>query len=124
MQAFVNIDDSMRSVSGRIEGIPEGGVLTVWKIQTNTKDGKASYHIVHIGISPSGKRAPWLERLGEKILNMEPMDQSNIPDWYSLATNNKQQCQALLHRELLFSGIISEEMTYSATLLALFGITT
>jgi hypothetical protein len=71
--------------------LPKCGLLTVWRIHTNTQDGRASHHVVRIAITQDGERAPWLER-------------------------------EILHRELIYSGIISEEMSYSATLLAMFGI--
>jgi hypothetical protein len=51
-------------------------------------------------------------------------DSRSMPadSWKETVTRHKQKVQELLHRELLYSGIISEEMSYSASLLAVFGI--
>jgi hypothetical protein len=69
-----------------------------------------------------GDRAPWLEKLGDKILGMADSGSMHTDDWQEIVARHKQKVQELLHRELLYSGIISEEMTYSASLLAVFGI--
>jgi hypothetical protein len=66
-----------------------------------------------------GDRAPWLERLGDKILGIEPTRSEPIGDWRGLALEKKQRVQELLHRELSYSGIINEEMSYSALPLAI-----
>ena len=52
--------------------LPKCGLLTVWRIHTNTQDGRASHHVVRIAITQDGERAPWLERLNEKLLSLTP----------------------------------------------------
>lgn len=74
------------------------------------------------GFTVDGDRAPWLEKLDEKILNKSGSDPSNIVFWQNTASQQRQKIQELLHRELLYSGIISEDMSYSAPLLAVFGV--
>ena len=122
MRLFLELDTTDRSLYGKLHGIPGGGALTIWKINSQTKDGQSSHHVVHIGMTPEGDRAPWLERLGVKLLSITSAKSINLQDWQAVATRHKQRAQELLHRELNYSGIISEEMSYSANLLAVFVI--
>ncbi|MCL7412856.1 MAG: SNF2-related protein [ANME-2 cluster archaeon] len=122
MQDYINLSESNRAVFGKLEGIPSGGLLTVWKVNTRTKDGQTSHHIIRIGMTIEGDRAPWLEQLKEKILHKKGSNSNNSEFWQNIASQQRQRIQELLHRELLYSGIISEDMSYSAPLLAVFGI--
>ncbi|AJY71398.1 helicase [Geobacter sulfurreducens] len=110
-----------RALVGKLNGIAGGGVLTFWKISTHGKDGQASHHIVRIGMNGDGDRAPWLERLEDKILGMQASSVS-ADQWKTLAASKKTRLQELLHRELSYSGIINDDMSYSATPLAVVGI--
>jgi hypothetical protein len=67
-------------------------------------------------MNAEGDRAPWLERLDNKILAMQS-PATPAERWQSLAANKKCRLQELLHRELSYSGIINDEMSYSASLL-------
>ena len=72
-------------------------------------------------MNTDGDRAPWLERLGDKLLGMQPP--SALPEqWKTLTTSKKARLQELLHRELRYSGIINEEMSYASMPLAVVGI--
>ncbi|MDZ7581741.1 MAG: helicase-related protein [Deltaproteobacteria bacterium] len=110
-----------RALAGKVEGLIGDGVLTFWKISTHGKDGQATHYIVKIGMNPDGDRAPWLEKLDDKFLGMRAPSESS-EKWQALAANKKSRLQELLHRELSYSGIINEEMSYSATPLAIVGI--
>ncbi|MDA0524209.1 DEAD/DEAH box helicase [Methanococcoides alaskense] len=122
MQSYIELDETNRAVFGRLKGITEGGLLTVWKVNTQTKDGQTAHHIVRIGMTTDGDRAPWLEQLGEELIGIRHSNSKDIDFWKSTATRQRQRIQELLHRELLYSGIINEEISYSAPLLAVFGI--
>ncbi len=111
-----------RALAGKISGITGGGLLTIWKINIQGKDGQTSHHIVRIGMGIDGDRAPWLEHLDEKLLAMDAPTSKTPDKWRMLAINKKLRLQELLHRELNYSGIINEEMSYSATPLAVVGI--
>ena len=102
-------------------GVDGEGLLTLWKISTHGKDGQENHHIVKIGMNLDGDRAPGLERLDEKILVMRQSSRS-VEKWKMLATRKKARIQELLHRELNYSGVINDEMSYSATPLAVLGI--
>lgn len=122
MRQYSSLDTGTRAIEGRLKGIPGSGLLTIWKINTQSKDGKASHHIVRIGMTEEGSRATWLEQLKDRLLGIEPPKSVSLENWKMLALQNKQRLQELLHRELNYSGIINDEMSYSAELLALFGI--
>ncbi|NOQ46593.1 MAG: hypothetical protein GQ559_07975 [Desulfobulbaceae bacterium] len=122
MQLYLNLAEHNRAVFGRIEGVAGEGLLIVWKIDTHAKDGQSSHHVVNIAMTDTGERAPWLERLGNKLLTMEPAVSNDSQTWQSLATEYKQRSLELLHRELLYSGVISDEMSYSAKIVSVFGV--
>ncbi|MCP3889370.1 MAG: hypothetical protein GY702_10925 [Desulfobulbaceae bacterium] len=122
MQLYLNLSKHERAVFGRIEGVAGEGLLIVWKIDTNAKDGQSSHHVVNIAMTDTGERAPWLERLGDKLLTMEPTVAHDGQRWQNLARKHKQKSQELLHRELLYAGVITEEMSYSEKIVPMFGI--
>ncbi|MCK5684185.1 helicase, partial [bacterium] len=122
MQQYLNLAEVERAVFGKIEGVAGEGLLIVWKIDTHAKDGQASHHVVNIAMTDTGERAPWLERLGDKLLTMEPAVSHDSRLWQNMAAKHKQRSQELLHRELLYSGVISDEMSYSAKIVSVFGI--
>lgn len=122
MTQHSDLEPNLRSVAGKIEGLPGGGLLTAWKINTQAKDGQTSHHIVRIGMTKDGDRAPWLERLEDRVLGIAPATSIPIEHWRRLAIEKKQRMQELLHRELSYSGIINEEMSYSALPLAIIAL--
>jgi hypothetical protein len=83
---------------------------------------QVSHHIIRIGMSTEGERAPWLERLEDDLLGMQAPSSKTPDEWKELAADKKSHLQELLHRELGYSGIINEEMSYSAIPLAIVGI--
>ncbi len=124
MTRFSELDPATRAVAGRIKGLPDGGLLTAWKVTAQGKDGQSSHHVVRIGINKAGVRAPWLEGLEQKVLGMESPTHSAHEHWRQCAVHNKQRLQELLHRELRYSGIINDEMSYSAAPVAIIGLET
>ena len=122
MDKYSAVEMGPRALAGKGHGLLDAGLLTYWKISTHGKDGQTGHHIVRIGMSTDGDRAPRLERMGEKLLGMQPPTSNAIEKWKTLAVKKKAYLQVLLHRELSYSGIINEEMSYSSILLALFGI--
>ena len=119
MGSYAESDANSRAIAGILEGLPGGGLMTIWKINTQGKDGGASHHIIRIGMNMEGDRAPWLERLEHDILGIAQPASMHIEKWREFTLAKKQRLQELLHRELSYSGIINEEMSYSALLLAI-----
>jgi len=122
MKQHSDLDPAARAIVGRVRGLAGGGLLTIWKVNAQGRDGLSSHHIVRIGMNKDGERSPWLERLEDKILSTEPPTSAATDNWRRLALERKQRLQDLLHRELTYSGVISEQMTYSAVPLALIGL--
>lgn len=121
MRQYSSADAGPRALIGKVNGISGEGLLTFWKISTQGKDGQASHHVVRIGMNPEGDRAPWIERLDDKILGMQsPITPAER--WKTLANQKKARIQELLHHEMNYSGIINDEMSYSATPLAVVGV--
>ena len=79
-------------------------------------------HIISIAITEDGDRAPWLEKLGERLPGLIGSRSGSIDKWRSLALRHKQKIREILNRELQYSGVIEENTTYSSRLLAIFGI--
>ena len=115
------LESEGRALVGRLAGIPESGVLSVWKISTHGKAGERGLHIVRIGMNTSGDRAPWLEKLGDRLLGMQS-GQKSLVEWQSLLGRQKSRLQELLHRELDHAGLVNDETSYSAEVLALVGV--
>lgn len=111
-----------RAIAGKINGINESGLLTIWKVIVQGKDGQTNLKIVKIGLSQDGSRAPWLERLKDNLLSINDSTSNKVDDWKSFATTMKQRLLELLHRELIYSGSINEDMSYSAVPLAIIGV--
>jgi len=122
MRQYSALDPGTRAVTGRVRGLAGGGLLTIWKVDAQGKDGQSTHHVVRIGMNKNGDRAPWLERLGDKVMAMESSTSVAMKDWQQLARDNKQRLQELLHRELNYSGIINEESSYSAVPLAVIAL--
>lgn len=119
---FIEAGTSTRALAGKANGIRQGGLLTIWKVNTQEKDGQIHHHIVRIGISPDGTRAPWLERLDDALLCLDAPVSTTLEEWKTIANNNKTSVQELLHRELSYSGVIDDETSYAAMLLAMVGM--
>lgn len=119
---YTSLDNTDRAVVGKIEGIASSGLLYVWLVKTESKDSQLSKHIIPIAITEDGDRAPWLEKLGERLLGLNGSQSGDISKWKTLAGSNKQKIREILHRELQYSGVIEENTTYSFKLLAIFGI--
>ncbi len=111
-----------RALAGRISDAAEAGLLTIWKIHTQGKDGQSGNHIVRIAVDRNGDRSPHIERMHAKLLELTPPSESAASEWQTLASKHKAKIHDTLHRELLYSGIITAEMSYSAEPIAIVGI--
>ncbi|NPV69259.1 MAG: DEAD/DEAH box helicase family protein [Firmicutes bacterium] len=118
----LGLPEAGRGLIGKISALPEGGLLSVWLVTVNSANGKPGRHVVRIGITREGERAPWLERLGARLASMSEAGGSATGTWKDIAMRNKARLQEMLHRELFYQGIISEGADYSASLLALLAI--
>jgi len=115
-------DAGSRAIAGRIGGDLGHGLLTIWKVTVQGKDGQKNVDIVKIGLSEDGSRLPRLEQIEDGVLRIDaPTSEATIV-WKRLAEHSKQQILQMLHRELIHSGRVNENMSYLAVPLALVGI--
>lgn len=121
MRQYAALPAGQRAIAGKMDGIVGEGVLTFWKVSTRAKDGQTGHHIVRIAMNPDGDRAPWLERLGDKLLALQSPSKP-VETWQAMANGKKSRFLELLHRDLSYRGIINEDMSYAATPLAVVGI--
>lgn len=119
LREYSESDTAGRAVSGKITAIPGNGLLMVWKVTVQTRDGQTHIRIVKIGIDENGLRTQWLERIGDQLLGMTAPETISPSSWRQSAMAMKQRIGELLHKELVFSGSINEEMSYLAVPLAL-----
>ena len=90
------------------------GFLVYWKIHVLTAQGKSSFHIIKIGIAPSGEREPALER-GQAFYPA----QINVPvDWNAC----QKSARDILMREMEYEGVIPEGASYSLQPLAIYAV--
>lgn len=122
MTKSVELPETFRAIFGTLDGVPGGGLTTIWKIHTHAKDGRSANYIVRIGMTNEGERAPWLEKMDDRLLGLVPADMDNVAIYRSNAVNSKARAQELLHRELIYSGKTDETMSYSSTLLGMVGV--
>lgn len=124
LRQYTVSEAGFRAIIGKLGGLTGSGLLTIWKVTVQGKDGQANLKIVKIGLSEEGSRAPWLERIEDDLLKLNVPVNKTIDDWRIFAANMKQRIVEILHRELLFSGLINDDMSYSAIPLAIIGIET
>ena len=122
LNKYSSLPNANRAIVGKLGGIATAGLLYFWLVQTQGKDAQISKYIVPIAVSEDGDRAPWLENLGEQLLTMSEIEPDLVSSWKALAIKNKRKIEEILHRELQYSGKVEENMTYSSTIIGIYGI--
>jgi len=122
LSQYTSSEAGFRAIAGKINGITGSGLLSIWKVTVQGKDGQTNLRIIKIGINEDGSRAPWLERIDDNLLSLKASSLNKANDWKFFGSKNKQRLLELLHRELIYSGTINEEMSYLAIPLAIIGI--
>jgi len=112
---------STNAIYGLLNKASNSGLLSYWKIAITTKEGATNRSVLKLGVDEQQRRAPWIESMN---VNLHDLEASNsLQDyWRSIASKNKSIYQELIHRELLYKGLIGEGVSYSAEPLAFFGI--
>lgn len=121
LSRFTQIDSDKRGIYGELPSATSSGLLTIWRIITQAKDGQTRHSIINIAMTPDGERAPWLERLEKDLVSLQN-DGDSAGYWQEIAASKKQVLNELLLRELKYKGLITDETTYSTELLGLVGI--
>jgi hypothetical protein len=86
------------------------------------KGSQIQQKVVRLGISEGGERSPYLERLSQELLRVHPARTDRFMDKARVASLINGTASDLLHRELVYSGSLSEEASYSSQLLACIGV--
>jgi acetylglutamate kinase len=108
---------------GNIEGNgTEKGLITIWLVVVHGGGGQLQQRIVRLGMNEEGFRSPNLERLSQELLHAtRPLENFALKKVALQALINGKATE-LLHRELVYSGFLSEDSSYSSRLLACFWV--
>lgn len=120
INSFCDLTPNYRFIAGSLDGV-EAGLLTVWRIETRGKKEHKQVHIVFIGINNKGERKPHLEILHDEILDIK-MNRELYAYWQDALKRNKQEIYDILERQLKYTGIVNDEISYSVKPLAFIGI--
>jgi hypothetical protein len=123
LDAYTSVKPQDRALIGNIEGNgDETGLITIWLVVIHGKGGQVQQRIVRLGISEGGERSPYLERLSQELLRARPSQTHRFQDRGQVTSLVNGTASELLHRELVYSGFLPEEASYSSQLLACIGI--
>ncbi|KYH32452.1 RNA polymerase-associated protein RapA [Moorella mulderi DSM 14980] len=119
LDKYSSLSPKQRALIGNVDGNSEAiGLITVWQVTAQGKDGQIIQRIVRLGIRADGKRSPYLERLAEDISRFHPSRLETRLALDMVANLINGRAAELLHRELVYSGLLSERSSYSSRLLA------
>lgn len=119
LDRYTSLAAEERAVIGRLaENGGMAGVVTVWQVVVHARGGQVQQRVVRLGMSPSGERSQYLERLSRELLRMQRTESSHSLGQDRLAPLVNGTASALLHRELVYAGALPEGASYSSRLLA------
>lgn len=121
MAISTNMINKCRFIGGKLTG-NETGLLTIWKIETRGNNEKKATYIVRLAIDENGQRNSSLENMHDELLNITT-DKTIFDYWKDVLIKYKQNIYDMLHRELQYSGIVNNELSYSMRPVAFIGIT-
>jgi hypothetical protein len=123
LDAYTSVKPQDRALIGKIEGNrDETGLITIWLVVIHGKGGQVQQKVVRLGISEGGERSPYLERLSQELLRMRPSQTQCFQDKGQIGSLINGTASELLHREMVYSGFLQEEASYSSRLLACIGV--
>jgi hypothetical protein len=119
LDRYTSLAAEERAVIGRLaENGGVAGVVTVWQVVMHARGGQVQQRVVRLGMSLSGERSQYLERLSRELLRMQRTESSHSLGQDRLAPLVNGTASALLHRELMYAGALPEGASYSSRLLA------
>jgi superfamily II DNA or RNA helicase len=108
-----------RGIIGHLEYNGQGsGIMTIWHVTIHTPGGQVQQRIVHLGLTPTGERFVYLERLSQDLRQILAYDGSNRLTSEHLIPLINGSAMEILHRQLNYAAAIHEEASYSSRLLA------
>jgi hypothetical protein len=119
LDAYNSIEPQDRALIGNIEeNRNESGLITIWLVVIHGKGGQVEQRVVRLGITEGGERSPQLEQLSQDLLRTHPPQAITVQEKIQIALLINNTASELLHRELIYSGILSDEVSYLSRLLA------
>ena len=123
LDACISIEPQDRALFGDIEGNGNAtGLITIWLVVVHGKGGQVQQKVIRLGISEGGERSPYLERLSQELLRTRPSQTRRFQDKRQIGSLINSTAPELLHRELVYSGFLQDESSYSSRLLACIGV--
>jgi len=123
LDEYASVKAQERALIGNIEGIgDETGFITIWLVVIHSKGGQVQQKVVRLGITEEGDRSPYLERLSQEILNTRPSQTHSFQNKGQISDLINGTASELLHRELVYSGFLQDEASYTSRLLACIGV--
>ena len=93
------------------------GAVTIWRVESHSGQGQVQQRILTIGLTPEGERSRPLERLVDQIHDLQPSDQA-VFDTLRRAELVRSAVPEMIRRELAHAGVLTEDTSFSARLLA------
>ncbi len=118
MEAHRQLEAAKRSLVGRFSaGGDIHGAVTIWRVESHSGQGQVQRRILTIGLTPEGERSRPLERLVDGIHDLQPSDQA-VFDPSRRAELVRSAVPEMIRRELAHAGVLTEDTSFSARLLA------
>jgi SNF2 family DNA or RNA helicase len=119
LDAYTSVKPQDRALIGNIEGNgDQTGLITIWLVVVHGKGGQVQQHVMRLGITENGERSPYLERLSQHFLSAVPAQTRSFRDRKQVSALVNGTASELIHRELVYSGFLPEDASYSSRLLA------
>jgi superfamily II DNA or RNA helicase len=118
MDAHRQLGAGERSLVGRLSvGGDVHGAVTIWRVESHSGRGQVQRRILTIGLTPEGERSRPLEHLGDRIHDLQPSDQAVFHP-LRRAELVRSAVPEMIRRELAHAGVLTEDTSFSARLLA------
>ncbi|MFH1920544.1 MAG: SNF2-related protein, partial [Planctomycetota bacterium] len=123
LDVYTSLKPEDRALVGSIEGNGDRtGLITIWFVVVHGKGGQIQQRVVRLGITEDGERSPHLERLSQNLLRARQSRAARFQDRKQLSALVNGAASELLHREMIYTGLLPEEASYSSQLLACIGV--
>ena len=112
------LDADARALVGRLEaGGEASGAVSIWRVEIHSGQGQVQQRILTIGLSPEGERSRILERLTGRLRDLQPCDQTVLSPTRRVEFV-RSAVPEMIRRELEHAGVLAEDTSFSARLLA------
>jgi hypothetical protein len=124
LDKYAGLRPEDRAFIGNIGGNgEEAGFITIWQVVIHGPGGQVQQRLIRMGMTPTGERSPYMERLSRDLLKASPNQKQPMLPKGDIINLLDGSASKLLHRELAFSGLLPEGASYSSKLLAFIEVT-